>query len=143
MLLITVTLTALTGCAPKPTISDANNFILIQNELVKLKNYRESILSCRDELVCVPINYKANLTEPPTPIFVELRNYLDKNDCTLLPKEQFIDCYKQTRVRLIQTTEQLDGLALDNYVLNRTITRLINNIDVIINDFPKVDLVKP
>lgn len=124
-------------------MTDANNFILIQNELVKLKNYRESIISCRDELVCVPINYKADLTEPPVPNFIELRNYLDKNDCSLLPKEEFIACYKGTRYRLIQSTEKLDIAELDNYVLNRTITRLIKNIDVIINNFPKVDLVTP
>lgn len=101
-------------------------------------------MSCRDELVCVPTNYKPGLTEPPTPGFVALRDYLDKNDCTLLQKrEEFIACYKGTRYRLIQATDNLDKSELDNYVLNRTITRLTNNINMIVDKFPKVDLVKP
>ena len=121
MLSILLLVFCLTGCTSRPTVNDANNFLLIQAELVKLKAYRESILSCRDDLVCVPINYKPDLTEPPQPNFLELSKYLDTNDCTLLKeREAFNQCYRELRVRLIKTTETLDAAVLDNYVLNRT-----------------------
>ena len=139
-LLSVVTLFFLTACSSKPKVTDANNYLIIQTELVKLKNYREAILSCREELICTPDSYKPNLTEPPAPNFIELTSYLNKNDCSVLRDKAAYDaCYKETRLRLIQTTEKLDGAEIDNYVLNRTVDRMIRNIDAIINGFPKVE----
>lgn len=57
----------------------------------------------------------------------------------LRDKAAYDACYKETRLRLIQTTEKLDGAEIDNYVLNRTVDRMIRNIDAIINGFPKVE----
>ena len=134
---------SLTGCVSQPKISDVNNYLTIQNELSKLETYRESLQVCQGEFICAPDAYKPGLTQPPTPGFVGLKEYLSNNDCTKLTNSnQKNQCYADTRLRLIQTTESLDKAQLENFVLNRSIDRYQKSIDKIIQDFPKVSKLK-
>lgn len=109
---------------------------------MKLESYRDNLIACKDDFICVPDAFKPGLTEPPAPNFIALREYLKVNDCTKVPDDQKNDCYVKTRLLLIQTNEKLDKAELDNFVLNRSVERLQNSITKIIDDFPKVTKLK-
>lgn len=130
----------ITGCQSKPTVTDANNYLLIQTELVKLKAYRESVVSMHDDLTKTPTLYRTDWITVPDSSSAELSTYLVEHDCTkIIEREKFMRCYKETRLRLITITEKYDNTELNSYILNKTVGRMISNIDAIINGFPAVD----
>ena len=132
----------ITGCAQKTTISDANNYLLIQQQLIKMESYRDQMVSCKEDLICVPDAYTPGLTEPPTPNYIALKKYLSENDCTKLEGRGKDTCYAETRLKLIQLNEEYDKINLDNFILNRSIDRFRETISKIIDNFPKVEHLK-
>lgn len=126
-----VCMVALTGCVSKPTISEADNYLSIQAEVMKLNSYRDRLLSYRAELteVVEPLRVP-NPVEPPGRVG-ELATYLADNDCLI--QADFGYCYQVSRVRLIRVTRDLDHEEYLNYMSLVTINMLINNINMILN----------
>lgn len=126
-----VFMVALTGCASKPTISEADNYLAIQAEVMKINSYRTRLLSYRTELTAVvePLNVP-NPIEPPGRVG-ELASYLADNDCLI--QADFGYCYQVSRVRLIRVTRDLDHEEYINYMSLVTINMLIKNINLILN----------
>lgn len=121
----------MTSCANEPKVSEANNYLTIQSELIKVNSYRTKLLSYREELTAVvePLNVP-NPVEP-TGRVGELGAYLADNDC--LVKADFGYCYQVSRVRLIRVTRDLDHEEYINYMSLVTINMLIKNINLILN----------
>lgn len=66
-----------------------------------------------------------------------LASYLDENDCT--KEKDFTRCYWLTRLRLIETTKQLDDANDKIYGGQKTINQLINSINTIVDGMSKAD----
>lgn len=119
------------GCASKTKISEADNYLTIQSEVMKVNSYRTRLLSYRKELTAVvePLN-NPNPVEPLGRVN-ELATYLADNDC--LVQADFGYCYQVSRVRLIRVTRDLDHEEYVNYMSLVTINMLIKNINLILN----------
>lgn len=102
-----------------------------------MQSYRDQLIHFKPDLLVVTEAHKPNLVNPPEPNFIELQKFLEKNDCTKLTKAVNKDrCYQETRLKLIKANDKLDKVELDNFLLNRSIDRLQNSINKIIDDFP-------
>lgn len=121
------------GCASETKISEADNYLTIQSEVMKVNSYRTRLLSYRKELTAVvePLN-NPNPVEPLGRVN-ELATYLADNDC--LVQADFGYCYQVSRVRLIRVTRDLDHEEYVNYMSLVTINMLIKNINLILNTF--------
>lgn len=119
------------GCASETKISEADNYLTIQSEVMKVNSYRTRLLSYRKELTAVvePLN-NPNPVEPLGRVN-ELATYLADNDC--LVQADFGYCYQVSRVRLIRVTRDLDHEEYVNYMSLVTINMLIKNINLILN----------
>lgn len=128
-----------TGCANEPEVSDVNNYLTVQAELIKLNSYRTALLNNRDKLTAVIPELNVPDPEPPETHRAELGSYLANNDC--LVSTDFGYCYQVSRIKLIKTTQALEHAEYMNYVSLVTINSLIRNINIIIDtlaDSPEV-----
>jgi hypothetical protein len=69
--------------------------------------------------------------------------YLTQNDCTSFPAAVKDQCYKATRVKLIEVTRLLDETKMREYAGQRTIAQLISSIDVLIDGMATPEPLKP
>lgn len=108
-----------------------------------MQSYRDQLIHFKPDLLLVTEVHRPGLVNPPEPNFIELKEFLDKNDCTKLTKVINKDrCYQETRLKLIKANDKLDKVELDNFLLNRSIDRLQNSISKIIDDFPITEAVE-
>ena len=115
-----------------------NNYLIIQQQLIAMESYRDQLGSYKPDFLMVTEVHKKGLTEPPVPNFIELGGFLENNDCTRLNGNTKENCYKQTRLQLIQANDKLDKVELENFLLNRSIDRLQEIVSKIIDEFPVV-----
>lgn len=75
-----------------------------------------------------------NLTpEMPVSLLAPLTVFLLQNDCTKFAASVKDQCYKVTRVKLIEVTRLLDEARVNEYAGQKTIVQLIANINVLID----------
>lgn len=63
-----------------------------------------------------------------------LTTFLANNDCSTLPQQaDRVNCYKLTRIKLIEVTRQVDEANATSYAARRTVQQLIDNINTIVD----------
>lgn len=121
----------MTGCANKPTVNDASNYLKIEAELIKINSIKDTLLAQREELTKLVSFIDITDIQEPSSRADELSSYLADNDCLINP--DFGYCYQLSRIRLIHTTKELESVEYINYVQLLTINRLIKNINSILD----------
>ena len=127
-------LSLLAGCTQQPTISAANTYLQVQAEVVKQNTFRAQVKASRERLTQVLPQLTASSPELPPSNLVSLTTFLLNNDCTKLQREEEKDqCYRVTRLLLINTTRALDGANLKAYAGQQTVSQLVDNINALID----------
>jgi len=134
--LITLTLfpMILVGCSNNPSISEANTYLQVKSEQTKLDLFRDRVVASKDQLTEVPPGLLTDQTEPPPSLLGELTDFLEQNDCTdkQLSFQSKMNCYRVTRVKLINATRDLDRTRVQLYAGQRTVTQLVDNMKMLI-----------
>lgn len=131
----------LTGCTNNPTMTEAETYFQVKAEQTKYDLYKERIKDSKARLTEVLPELLTNQQEPPPSRLGALTAFLEHNDCTdaQLSFQAKMNCYRVTRVLLINTTRELDRTDVKLYAGQRTVTQLVDNINMLIDslDTPK------
>lgn len=139
-LLLFLALGCLAACSGT-TISEADTYLQVRAQQIQLDSYKNQVKAAQAGLTEVLPELRNPPAEMPESHLSSLTTFLLANDCTdkqlsLQVKE---NCYRVTRVLLINTTRELDRNSVTLYAGQRTIAQLISNIDMLIDslDTPK------
>ncbi|ASU03575.1 hypothetical protein RISINGSUN_95 [Erwinia phage vB_EamM_RisingSun] len=120
----------LSACSDRPSMKEADTYLLAQAQQVKINSYRDSLLHAKEGLTQVIPPLKNPNPVAPTRLSPELAKFLLENDC--MTAEDFKYCYHLTRLRLIGTSKMLDEANDKIYAGQVTINGLIDNIDAVV-----------
>lgn len=125
-------MTLLSGCAQKTTVSEANTYLQAQSLQTEINSYKTQLQIMKARLTeTLPQFQEANPSLPPSQL-TALTAYLLDNDCTVGKPADKDYCYRLTRVRLIEVTNDLDKAYSDDWAAKKTIRQLIDNINTIV-----------
>lgn len=123
----------LAGCSGNPKLSETNSILQVQAEQVRINTYRKQVLAAQERLTQVLPQLKNPPAEMPPSQLSSLTTFLLEYDCLEKPSREARElCYRVTRVLLINTTRALDDSNMKLYASQRTISQLIDNINVLI-----------
>jgi len=125
----------LTGCSNGPSIKEGDTYLQVRAQQIQLDSYRNQAKAAQAGLTEVIPELKSYPAEMPPSHLNSLIGFLEANDCTepqlsLQVKE---NCYRVTRVLLINATRELDKTSATLYAGQRTIAQLIDNINMLVN----------
>ena len=133
----------LSGCGHKTTISEGNLYLQAQAQQVQINSYKSHLKFAKDQLTQVIPQVQAQSSELPRALLADLTTFLVQNDCTSLPATVKDQCYKVTRVKLIEITRLLDETRMNEYAGQRTIVQLIATINTLIDTLGEPQPMKP
>lgn len=135
--------TILSGCGHQTTISEGNLYLQAQAQQVQINTYKTQLKSTKERLTQVIPQVQLESQDPPKSLLADLTTYLVNNDCTTFPATIKDQCYKATRVKLIEITRLLDTAKLNEYAGQRTIVQLIASINTLIDGMTEPQPLKP
>jgi len=126
---------SLTGCSNGPSIKEGDIYLQVRAQQIQLDSYRNQVKAAKGGLTEVIPELRTYPAEMPPGHLSSLISFLEANDCTepqlsLQVKE---NCYRVTRVLLINATRELDKTSVTLYAGQRTIAQLIDNINTLVN----------
>ena len=124
-------LVVLQGCSHKTTIQEGDLYLKAQAQQITINSYRDSLLRAKSGLTQVVPPLQDKNPSLPANQLQDLSNYLANNNCMV--EKDWKKCYSDTRLRLIQTTRNLDAANDKIYAGQVTVNQLISNINVIID----------
>ena len=137
VLMLTMALAMLTlqACTHKPTITEADTYLQVRAEQIRQESIRKQLVAAKPQLTQIMpelLNYEKEF--PPSRLS-ELTTFLLENDCTDKQLSQQVkeNCYRVTRVMLINKTRELDQTSVTLYVGQRTVTQLVETINSLID----------
>lgn len=135
----------LSGCGHQTTISEGNLYLQAQAQQVQINSYKNQLKSTKARLteVIPQVQAQSDNPEPPKSLLADLTTYLVSNDCTTFPVAIKDQCYKATRVKLIEITRLLDSARMNEYAGQRTIVQLIASINTLIDGMAEPQPLKP
>ncbi len=121
----------LQGCKSQPTISEVQTKLQVQTEVAKINSNKDQLLVLKDSLNKIPSKLIDNNPVKPEPQLPQLELFLEDNDC--LNHVNYEVCYKETRLKLIRATYELDEVKDINYAQKVSIIQLIKNLNLTID----------
>lgn len=139
-LCLSMVISLMVGCTNKLTTQQSVEYIEIKAEEKKIEFVKYMLNKSMKELTTVSNNTQIITSVPKETYLFKLAKWLDANDCLDLDEDDWVTCYKETRVKLIQNTYELDKMVLSNYESNQNIKILKGNLNSIIESLDKEPL---
>lgn len=133
LLLLLVSLGTLSGCSHRTTVSEGNLYLQAQAQQVQITSYKTQLQSTKERLTRVIPQVQGQDPKLPESLLADLTTFLLANDCTKFAASIKDQCYKVTRVKLIEVTRLLDEARMNEYAGQKTIAQLVANITVLID----------
>ena len=131
--LLILSLMGLTACSHQTTISEGTLYLQAQAQQVQINSYKSQLQATKSKLTQVIPSLQDKNPKPPVSLLGDLTLFLNTHDCSVLNEGVRDQCYRITRVRLIETTRALDEANANKYAAQKTVNQLVGNINVLVD----------